>query len=318
MDKSVTSPGVDVRATAAASVTVLLWASAFVVIRDSIEQVGPGALALGRLAVASLLLTGLLLWRREGLPDRAAWPGILGSGLLWLGLYMVTLNWGEKYVDAGTASLIVLAAPIFIALLGGWLLHEGFPVRLLSGMAVSFVGTAIVGFSMSEREDASAAGVLLCLLAAGGFAGGMVSQKFALRHATPLQITTFGCLVASVATLPFVVQLAGDVADSPGSAMLSIAYLGVLPTALAFSTWAYALARIPAGRLSSTTYAVPAVTVALSWAFLAELPPLLAFAGGALCLAGVAVSRSRAPLRRSASATSGSLQPAGGAEAVSS
>jgi drug/metabolite transporter (DMT)-like permease len=65
----------------------------------------------------------------DGVPPRAAWPGILGSGLLWFGLYMVVLNWGERHVDAGTAAMLVNIGPILIALLGGWLLREGSPVR---------------------------------------------------------------------------------------------------------------------------------------------------------------------------------------------
>lgn len=68
-------------------------------------------------------------------------------------------------------------------------------------------------------------------------------------------------------------------------------YLGVVPTALAFTTWTYALARMPAGRLGATTYAVPAIVVLLSWALLAEVPAWLTLLGGLLCLAGVAVSR---------------------------
>ena len=38
-------------------------------------------------------------------------------------------------------------------------------------------------------------------------------------------------------------------------------YLGAFPTALAFSTWAYALARMPAGQLGVTTYVVPAIVI---------------------------------------------------------
>ncbi|MGY3063422.1 drug/metabolite transporter (DMT)-like permease [Streptomyces sp. TE3672] len=70
----------DWRATAAACTTVLLWASAFVSIRSAGEAYSPGALALGRLLAGSLALGALLLVRREGLPPRAARPGIIWSG----------------------------------------------------------------------------------------------------------------------------------------------------------------------------------------------------------------------------------------------
>jgi drug/metabolite transporter (DMT)-like permease len=68
-------------------------------------------------------------------------------------------------------------------------------------------------------------------------------------------------------------------------------YLGVFPTAVGFTTWAYALRRTTAGRMGATTYLVPPLTILLGGLFLNETPPALALAGGALCLAGVFVAR---------------------------
>jgi drug/metabolite transporter (DMT)-like permease len=294
----------DRRALAAAGITVLLWASAFVAIRSASAHFTPGALALGRLLTATVVLVAILVVRREGLPPRAAWPGILGSGVLWFGAYMVALNWGEEEVDAGTAAMLVNIGPVLIALLGGWLLREGFPRRLLAGMAVSFLGAVIVGISMSGEGHATVLGVLLCVLAAVTYAGGVVCQKPALRHGSALQVTTFGCLVGAVACMPFAGQLVTDLAAAPTSGVLNMLYLGVFPTALAFSTWAYALARTTAGRMGATTYVVPALVVLMSWVALREVPGLLTLGGGLCCLLGVAVTRSR-PRRRAPIATVG-------------
>ncbi|MFD9280492.1 DMT family transporter [Streptomyces mirabilis] len=283
----------DLLAAGAATVTVVLWASAFVSIRSAGAAYSPGALALGRLLAGSVALGAFCLVRGEGWPPRAAWRGIAISGLLWFGFYMVVLNWGEQQVDAGTAALVVNIGPILIALLGSRLLGDAMPPRLLAGMAVSFAGAVAVGLSMSGEGGSSVLGVVLCLLAAVGYAAGVVAQKPALGRASALQVTTFGCLVGTVACLPFAGQLVHDVADAPATATLNVLYLGVFPTALAFTTWAYALARTTASRMGATTYAVPALVVAMSWLFLDEVPALLTLAGGALCLAGVAVSRSR-------------------------
>ncbi|MGW4159282.1 DMT family transporter [Streptomyces sp. NPDC004788] len=280
-------------ALAAAGVTVVLWASAFVAIRSAGAAYSPGALALGRLLAGALVLGLVLVIRREGLPPRAAWRGIALSGLLWFGAYMVVLNWGEQEVDAGTAAMVVNIGPILIALLGAKVLGEALPPRLLAGMAVSFAGAVAVGLSMSGEGHASVLGVVLCLLAAIAYAGGVVAQKPALAHGSALQVTTFGCLVGAVACLPFAGRLVEEVGRAPLSATLNMVYLGVFPTALAFTTWAYALARTTAGRMGATTYAVPALVVLMAWLFLGELPGLLTLGGGALCLAGVAVSRSR-------------------------
>ncbi|MFI0368038.1 DMT family transporter [Actinomadura sp. 1N219] len=302
---------VDRLAVAAATVTVVLWASAFVSIRSAGAEYSPGALALGRLLSGTVVLGALWLVRREGLPPKAAWPGIVTAGLLWFGAYMVALNWGEQLVDAGTAALVVNIGPILIALLGGWLLKEGLPPRLMAGMAVSFGGAAVVGLSMSGEGRSSVGGVLLCLVAAVTYAAGVVSQKPALRHASALQFTTFACGIGALACLPFSGQLVSQAADAPTGATLNMIYLGVFPTAIAFTTWGYALARTSAGKMGATTYAAPALVVFMSWLFLGEVPGLITLTGGLLCLAGVAVSRSTRPLRRRPAPQEPAAAPAG-------
>lgn len=283
----------DRRSLLAAACTVVLWASAFVGIRSAGAHYSPGALALGRLLAGAVVLVTMLVVRREGWPPRAAWPGILTAGTLWFGVYMVTLNWAEREIDAGTAAMVVNVGPVLIALLSGWFLGEGFRPRVLAGIAVSFAGAVVVGLSMSGAAHTSVLGVLLCVVAAVGYAIAVVAQKPALRHGSALQVTTFSCLVGMVACLPFAGQLVSEAAAAPVSATLNVVYLGVFPTGLAFTTWAYALARTSAARMGATTYLVPALVIVLSWLLLGEVPGWLAFAGGALCLLGVAVSRMR-------------------------
>jgi drug/metabolite transporter (DMT)-like permease len=281
------------RVLAAAGVTVILWASAFVSIRSAGAHYPPGALALGRLLTASVALGALCLARRTGFPPRAAWPGIAVSGLLWLGVYMVALNWGERDVDAGTAAMLVNVGPVLIALLSGAFLGEGLPRRLFAGLGVSFAGAVVVGLSESHGGRSSVLGVLLCLVAAVSYSIGVVSQKPALRHASALQVTAFGCFTGTAACLPFAGQLGSALAHAPASATLNVIYLGLFPTTLGFTTWAYALARSPAGKMGATTYIVPALVIAMSWLFLGQVPAWLTVAGGIGCLAGVAVARRR-------------------------
>ena len=127
----------------AALITVTLWASAFVGIRDAARHFSPGALALGRLSIAAVALGLIVLARREPLPSRRDLGVIAFVGVFWFGLYNIALNEAEQRVDAGTAAMLVNVGPILIALLAGVALHEGFPPRLLAGIAVSFAGTVI-------------------------------------------------------------------------------------------------------------------------------------------------------------------------------
>ncbi|HEX6857879.1 MAG TPA: DMT family transporter [Streptosporangiaceae bacterium] len=274
------------------------WASAFVVIRDAGRYFGPGPLALGRMLAGSAVLAGIAAVRREGLPPRAAWPGIAGFGVLRFGVYMVALNRGEQLVDAGTASMIIGVGPVLVAVLAGLLLGEGFPRRMVAGIPVCCAGTALVGFAASGGGRAPWDGVLLCLLAAAGSAGSQICQKPALRHASVLQVTAFGCLAGTVLLLPFAGQFGRQVAAAPPGAVLGVLYLGVIPTALGFTTWTYALARSTAGQMAAATYAIPAVVIVLSWLLLDQVPVPLAWLGGAVCLAGIMIA-GRTSARRS-------------------
>ena len=103
-------------------------------------------------------------------------------------------------------------------------------------------------------------------------------------------LTWLGAVTGAVVCLPFGGELIRQAAAAPLSATLSVVYLGMFPTAVAFLTWAYALSRTTAGRLAASTYAVPALVVLMSWLLLAETPAALAVLGGALCLTGVAVA----------------------------
>jgi drug/metabolite transporter (DMT)-like permease len=275
----------------AAFVTVGLWASAFVGIRDAGRHISPGALSLGRLVVATIALSALVAARREALPPRSDLPRVALVGLLWLGAYNVLLNAAERHVDAGTAAMLVNVGPILIALLAGSLLGEGYPRNLLTGCAIAFGGAVLIGIATSEHGLDSVAGAALCLGAAVAYAGGVVAQKPLLERSSGLVITWLACAIATVACLPFAPALVRDVGDAPGGAAAWTAYLGLVPTAIGFSTWAYALRRTSAGRMGAFTYLVPPLAVLLGWLVLNESPPVLALAGGLLCLAGVAVTR---------------------------
>jgi drug/metabolite transporter (DMT)-like permease len=287
----------DLPALAAAGVTVLLWASAFVGIRSAGRSFSPGPLSLGRLLVTLVALAALGVFRGERLPHRAALraagPALLVCGLLWFGAYNVALNAGERHVDAGTAAMLVTMGPVLIAVLAGLLLHEGFPQALFAGCAVAFAGVVVIALA-SANHRASTTGVLLCVAAALSYAAGVVTQKVVLRSLSGTQTIFLCCAIGVVVCLPFAPQLAGELGDAPGGAIGWLAYLGIAPTALGFSTWAFALRRTDAGRLAATTYLVPPLSILLGWLWLGESPAVLAYLGGALCLAGVAVTRSSA------------------------
>ena len=94
-----------------------------------------------------------------------------------------------------------------------------------------------------------------------------------------------------MACLPFAGQLWRETAAAPASSIAWIVYLGVFPTAIAFTTYAFALTHMSASNLGVTTYLVPPITIVLGLVFLAEAPPAMAYVGGALALLGVSLAR---------------------------
>ncbi|MEU4605357.1 DMT family transporter [Kribbella sp. NPDC023972] len=282
-------------ASGAAAVTVVLWASAFVAIRHTGTEFSPGALSLARLLIASAILgVVLLLHPRQEVgrrwPAKRDWPQLLACGLLWFGVYNLALNAAERRLDAGTAAMLVHIAPLLVALLAGLTLGEGFPRMLVIGSLVAFGGVVLIGAATSTGR-AETWGVVLCVTAAVSYAIGVVTQKPLLSRLPAAEVTWLACTIGAVVCLPFAPALVDELRSAGGATIWWVIYLGAFPTALGFTTWAFALRRTSAGRMGATTYLVPIVAIVLGWLFLGETPAVLALAGGAVCLSGVAVSR---------------------------
>ncbi|AZG47493.1 DMT family transporter [Gordonia insulae] len=284
----------------AASVTVALWASAFVVIRDLGPVFSPGAMAFLRLLFGVAALTVILVISRRRTATAASraprWPRGRGLGLViaygvaWFGAYSVVLNWAEQHLDAGTAALLVNLAPIIVAVYAGFFLGEGFSRMLVLGIVISFSGVVLITVG-GGGAHADWLGLALGVITAVLYAAGVLLQKVALRDVDAVTATWLGAVAGLVATLPFAPTAFRELGAADPGQIAWLVFLGVGPTAIAFTTWAYALARTDAGALAATTLAVPAIVIVMSWLFLGELPSAVRIVGGVLCLAGVAIGR---------------------------
>ncbi|HEV7956517.1 MAG TPA: DMT family transporter [Marisediminicola sp.] len=274
-------------------VTMLAWASAFIVIRGVMPHFSPGALALARLLVGSVLLGLLLVGRRWIHPTGREWLLVGGFGVAWFGAYNIALNAAEQTLDAGTTAMLVNIGPILIALGAAVFLREGISKWLAIGTGVAFFGVLLIWTSSGGVGLGDGGGVLWCLLAAISYAGGVLMQKPALRRLPARQVTWMGCVIGMIACLPFGGQLLADVQNAPAISVAGAIYLGAVPTALAFSTWAYALSKLPAAQLGVSTYVVPPLAILLGFLVFGEVPTVVAAIGGGVCLVGVALSRRR-------------------------
>jgi drug/metabolite transporter (DMT)-like permease len=285
----------------AVSVTLVFWASAFVAIRHLGQDFTPGSLSLGRLLVGALALGLVAAPQLKGKPKPTGreWASIVTIGVLWFGIYNVSLNEGEHHVDAGTASMLLQVSPIIIAVLATVFLSEKFSPYLAVGLGLAFAGVVLIGTADSDGGNRDLVGVLLCVVAAIVYSISVILQKPLVARLSALVVTWLACTVGAIVCLPFAGQLVDDVRAAPTSSILWVVYLGVFPTAIAFTTYAYALRHMSASNLGVTTYLVPPITIVMGLVFLSETPPSIAYAGGVLALLGVAVAR-RKPKPRAA------------------
>ncbi|WP_193609741.1 EamA family transporter [Nocardioides lijunqiniae] len=278
---------------AAVATTLVLWASAFVAIRHLGHDFSAGPLSLGRTLIGAIVLGALALSRGLPRPTRREWVSLVTIGVLWFGVYNVALNEGEQRVDAGTAAMLIQVSPVLIALLAAVFLSERFTVYLGLGLALAFSGVAVIGLTTSPDADGGRdlLGVALCLVSAVVYSISLILQKPLVARLSALHVTWLACTIGAVACLPFAPALLREAGEAPTSSLLWVLYLGVFPTAIAFTTYAFALQHMTASSLGVTTYLVPPITIVLGLIFLDEVPPAMAYVGGALALVGVAVAR---------------------------
>ncbi len=279
----------------ACGTTLVLWASAFVVIRHIGDEVSPAALTVGRLVVAAIAVAPFVVRRGWVRPSAREWLLLVTCGVGWFGIYNLALNAGERRIDAGTAALIVQVGPIIVALAATVLFGERMTRWLAIGMVVGFAGVVMIAQGSRTSGHGDLVGVLLVLVAAVMYAVGVMSQKPLLARIPGVQVVFVSFIIGALVSAPW----AGDLASSAShpDLLVWLVYLGLFPTAIGFSTWAFALRHSDVGKLSLTTFLVPFIATVIAWMALNEVPPLLSFLGGVVAIVGVLLTRRRGAAR---------------------
>ncbi len=276
----------DLRVLAAVGLTIVFWASAFAGIRAGLHSYSPQSVALLRYSIASIVLMIVAAATKMRLPAWRDVPGIAINGFLGFTFYNLALNAGEQKIPAGTASLIIAAVPIFVALMAGFFFQERLKWIAWLGILLSFLGVAVISIQPDEGLQLSS-NALLVLAAALSSAIYTVAQKPYLKKYTPLEFTTYAIWAGTFFMLIFTPGLLAQMRTASLEANLAIAYMGIFPGVIGYAGWSYVLSRIPASRAGSFLYLTPAVAILIAWIWLGELPAATALIGGPLIILGV-------------------------------
>ena len=270
-------------------VLAVLWGSAFPMIKVGLEGLSAPHLALARHLVASIAFVPFLLLTDCRLyPKRDDLSTFFLLGFLGITVYHLSLNYGELWVSAGATSLIIATAPAVTAVLAYFLASERLPGLGWFGSAMSFAGVAliVVGDDDALRFNPYAGLVMLSSVVTAFY---FVLQRPLFARYRAVEVTAFSTWAGTLPLLLFLPGFGRDVADAGILALAASAYIGVFPSAVAYSILAYALSRASASLVTAYLYAVPVFSLLFSWIILAETPTWLTLVGGVVVIGGIVI-----------------------------
>jgi drug/metabolite transporter (DMT)-like permease len=291
----------------------LVFGSAFSFVKLALESYGPLTVALLRVALGALILAAVAVFRGRALPRGAGiWLSLLVMGALNNAIPFGLICWGQTHIESGLTAILNATTPIFTVLAAHVAGQERLSPRRLAGVALGFLGVAVLigPRSLSHLDPADLAEIAV-LLAAVSYAGAGIWGR---RLSTlPIEVAAGGMLTgAALLLLPAALILEHPWRVLPSTASLgAIAALGALSTAVAYLLYFRLLRRVGPTNLLLVTFLLPVVALILGAAFLGErveprdLAGLLLILGGLAAIDGRAAVLLKATLRRAA-ATSGS------------
>ena len=258
----------------------------------AVDAAPPFTIAAIRFGVASVLLYAWAKLTNRPLSrvERSDWPIIAGLGLTAIAGYNWLFLTGLTLAPASDGAIIVPGlAPVFTAVIAGAVLHERLGLRGFIGLAVAAFGLFLVVNPVGGTTDHRLLGDLLFIAGAALWGVYSVIARVASRRFSAVSATLYGTAFGTLVLIPAAILEGGEasIATAPAGALLSIAYLTVFGTVLAFVFLNMGVARIGAARASAFALLVPIIGVLSSVALLGEKLGPLTLVGGAVVLIGL-------------------------------
>jgi drug/metabolite transporter (DMT)-like permease len=291
----VPAPSTRVKAIVAFVGLCAIWGSTWLAIKVGLRDLPPISFAGIRFALAALILFAIVVARGVRLP----WAGRDWRLLLWTGFLTITINyalvfWAELHISSGLAALLNATIPLFgLPLAHRALAAEPMTPHKVGGVMLGVLGLAIVFGSQLGGNGPLAAwasvGVMVASLA-GAQAGVLVKAKG--THLDPAVLAGVQMAVGSVPLLAGGAALEGNplLFDWTPSAVLSLVYLTVVGSVIAFLAYYWLIRHTDVTRVLLIPLITPLVAVGLGVLFLGESVGWGTALGGSAILGGVGMA----------------------------
>jgi drug/metabolite transporter (DMT)-like permease len=266
---------------------VVTWASAFPAIRVAAPDLGVIGLSVVRLSIAALALLVVAPFAGVRRPERRQAPRITAAGFLGMTAYQLLVNAAELHVPAGTASIVVSSSPLISVAVAVLTLGERLTLAKVAGSAVALAGLAAVCLSRSGVTFSASVWLAVGAAVVQGCYPPLL--KPLLRTRSPLEVTVYTMVSGAAMALPLLPFGSEQLLTASAEAWRAAVYLGLVPSALGFVLWAYAVAHLPVATSTSLQYLVPAFALVIAYAWLGEVPRVSEVLGGLVVVAGVGI-----------------------------
>jgi drug/metabolite transporter (DMT)-like permease len=271
-----------------------MWGASYLFIKVAVEDIPPAAMTELRVLLAGVLLFGYVAWRmgasRAVAELRAAWVPCTVLGIINAAVPMGLVAWGETHIDSSVAGIAQSTVPLFTFVLAAkFLPHEPVGLLRIAGVAIGFLGVALLAGFPSESGWWAVAGTLAVVLSSLSYASGGVYGQLQVHDTPGPVLATGNMLAAAVVLLPL--TFADPPTAMPGTtAIAGLAGLVLIPT-FAGQLLLFRLLRLHGSRkLSIVTYLMPAFAVAYGALLLDEPVTAAMIAGFALIVVGAALA----------------------------
>jgi drug/metabolite transporter (DMT)-like permease len=269
-----------------------IWGSTWLVIKYQLGVVAPEASVAYRFAMAAVLMFGWCAARREGLRFSIRMHGaFVVLGMLHFALNYVLVYLSEEYLTSGLVAVVFVLMVVWNLLGAHWFFGQRLSSRLVLGAACGFLGVALVFWpelSALRGDMASVKGLMLAVLATiAASAGNLFAQRLYAKEVPVLPCTAWSMLygAAGVALYCAVARVRFNW-DVSLAYQVSLAYLTVFGSVIAFGTYLTLLKRIGAGRAGYNAAVIPVIAMLFSTFFEDYVWTMSAVIGMTLVLAG--------------------------------